>query len=353
MKKEYFASAAAVLSAFSLLLSGCSGASHNAVSTDGFPLTQQTVGNKSPESESSESAESSASSEDVTTPDSTDVSEPTDVTSTEEPVTVPSTDAPEEVWTETPMESTVMYVNTSGVYSRKKAIMGSEKVTLYALNDAVTVVAYTDTDYFKLDDGNFIHKDYLSGEEIVTTTTEPLPEGITQVNGVTYVNGIMIANKTYSLPADFAPGVQPDALAAFYKMQHEAAAEGINLYIISGFRSYELQTNLYNNYCTQDGKAAADRYSARPGHSEHQTGYAFDLNSLEQSFENTAEGKLLAANCQRYGFIIRYPKGKEEVTGYMYEPWHVRYLGEELAQTVCDSGLTLEEYLGITSVYAD
>jgi LAS superfamily LD-carboxypeptidase LdcB len=121
--------------------------------------------------------------------------------------------------------------------------------------------------------------------------------------------------------------------------------------MISGFRSYSTQNTLYNKYVARDGKAEADRYSARPGHSEHQTGLAFDLNSLDQSFENTKEGKWLAENCWKYGFIIRYPKGKESVTGYMFEPWHVRYLGKEVAKKVYESGKCLEEYLGITSVY--
>ena len=103
----------------------------------------------------------------------------------------------------------------------------------------------------------------------------------------------------------------------------------------------------------QSGQAAADRFSARPGHSEHQTGLAFDLNSITDEFKDTDEGKWVTENCHNYGFIIRYPADKESVTGYMYEPWHIRYLGVETAQAVHDSGLCLEEYLGITSQYAE
>lgn len=179
-----------------------------------------------------------------------------------------------------------------------------------------------------------------------TTTTK-------KVVKATYVKGILIANKSYALPSDYAPGVNAEAKSAFNKMAADAAGEGIDLWIKSGYRSYSRQKEIYNNYAAQDGKAAADRYSARPGHSEHQTGLAFDVNSLSQSFENTAEGKWLAQNCWKYGFIIRYPKGKESVTGYMYEPWHIRYLGEATAKAVYDSGLTLEEYLGIDSRYSD
>ena len=173
------------------------------------------------------------------------------------------------------------------------------------------------------------------------------------VNGVTYVNGVLIANKTYSLPSTYAPGLTAETKKAFQEMQAAAAKDGKSLSIRSGFRSYDTQKTLYNNYVARDGKAAADRYSARPGHSEHQTGLALDINKASDSFTNTPEAKWLAENCWKYGFIIRYPQGKEDITGYKYESWHVRYLGKELAKSVYESGLTLEEYLGITSKYAD
>jgi D-alanyl-D-alanine carboxypeptidase len=136
------------------------------------------------------------------------------------------------------------------------------------------------------------------------------------------------------------------------EMFQGAANEGISLWVASGFRSYETQSWLYNNYVSIDGKAAADTYSARPGHSEHQSGLAFDLNIVADYFANTPEGIWLANNCWKYGFIIRYQAGKEAITGYKYEPWHVRYLGKDTAKAVYDSGLCLEEYLGITSVYS-
>lgn len=172
-------------------------------------------------------------------------------------------------------------------------------------------------------------------------------------NGITYVNGILIVNKTYSLPANYNPGLDKNAQAAFNEMQAAAAKEKISLNICSGFRSYTTQKALYDRYCARDGKAEADRYSARPGHSEHQSGLGMDINRASSSFNGTKEAKWLAANCWKYGFIIRYPEGKESITGYMYESWHVRYLGKDLAKKVYDSGLTLEEYLGITSKYAN
>ncbi len=173
------------------------------------------------------------------------------------------------------------------------------------------------------------------------------------VTAPTYINGILVVNKTYALPSDYNPGVDDEAYAALMQMFEAAKADGIGFWIASGFRSYARQNTIYNNYVAQDGKAAADRYSARPGHSEHQTGLAFDLNYLTQAFGQSPEGLWLAANCHRFGFIIRYPQGKEHITGYMYEPWHIRYLGVDVATAVYESGLTLEEYLGITSVYAE
>ena len=175
-------------------------------------------------------------------------------------------------------------------------------------------------------------------------------EGDTEL---TYIDGILIANKTYALPSDYNPGVDPDAQAAFDKMQSAAAEEGLNIYISSGFRSYDYQAGLYERYVERSGKAEADRYSARPGHSEHQTGLAFDLNSIDITFADTEEYEWVKAHCAEYGFIIRYPEGKESITGYMYEPWHIRYLGIDTAKKVTDSGLTLEEYLGIDSKYSE
>ena len=170
---------------------------------------------------------------------------------------------------------------------------------------------------------------------------------------LTYIDGILVVNKTYPVPSDYNPGVDPEAQAAFDKMQADAYELGLNIYISSGFRSYDYQSGLYQRYVDQSGQEAADRFSARPGHSEHQTGLAFDLNSITDAFKDTDEGKWVTENCHNYGFIIRYPADKESVTGYMYEPWHIRYLGEETAQAVYESGLCLEEYLGISSVYSE
>lgn len=180
------------------------------------------------------------------------------------------------------------------------------------------------------------------------------------IDGVTYIDGVLIANKTYALPRSYdgnglsSDQLTPLAQGAFDKMAAAAQDEaGLSLFVVSGFRSYETQENLYNRYVEEDGKEEADRYSARPGHSEHQTGLAADVNSVSYDFEHTAEGKWLAANCYRFGFHLRYPKDKEEITGYRYEPWHVRYVGEELARELYENDETLEEHFGITSSYED
>lgn len=170
----------------------------------------------------------------------------------------------------------------------------------------------------------------------------------------TIVKGILIANKKNPLPASYNKGEDPKARAAFEKMAKAAKEEGIVLVAFSGFRSYDYQKTLYDRYVNRDGKEAADRYSARPGHSEHQTGLAFDIGEkgreelwLTNDFGESEAGQWLAQNSHKYGFILRYPKGKEEITGFMHESWHFRYLEGELATKIYEAEVTLEEYLGI------
>ena len=197
--------------------------------------------------------------------------------------------------------------------------------------------------------------------EDVIKTTAPSPEDADyapaprkyDIEGITYIQGALIANKTYSLPADFAPGLDPTCENQFYKMTSDASKKGLYIYFASGFRSYEYQSQIYNNYVARDGQAVADTYSARPGHSEHQSGLAIDVNQIDNTFDNTPEAKWLAAHCHEYGFILRYPQGKEDITGYQYESWHVRYVGTDLSYAIRNSGLTMEEYFGIDSKYKD
>lgn len=144
-----------------------------------------------------------------------------------------------------------------------------------------------------------------------------------------------------SLRADIMPAVE--------KLFADARAAGFELEIGSGFRSYNLQNTYYTSYVANYGQAAADTFSAKPGHSEHQTGLAMDLTTvdrkcyLDECFGDTAAGRWLAENAHKYGFVLSYPKGKEAITGYQYEPWHFRYVGVELATALSTANLTLGE----------
>jgi len=179
----------------------------------------------------------------------------------------------------------------------------------------------------------------------------------------------VLVNKDHRLPEDytpenlvtpnvsFAPGsahktMRKEAARALEELFNAAEADGIVLYAVSGYRSFATQQVIFNNNIDEKGSMqAANMYSARPGESEHQTGLAMDITSqsvgyqLSVEFGETDEGKWVSENAHKYGFIVRYLSGKEQITGYAYEPWHIRYLGVELATEVYKSGLTYEEYL--------
>ena len=203
-----------------------------------------------------------------------------------------------------------------------------------------------------------------------TTTKKKEKVESTNAGGLKYIDGILIVNKTYPLPKDFVPKntykdatglkycsecIDNEAYEEYKIMKADATALGLNIWIQSGYRSYELQNELYTNYVNRDGKLAADTYSARPGHSEHQTGLAFDLNTISDDFQYTNEGKWVNENAWKYGYILRYPKGKDNITGYKYEPWHFRYVGKDLAKKLYNNGdwITLEEHFNLTSTYSD
>lgn len=165
----------------------------------------------------------------------------------------------------------------------------------------------------------------------------------------TYINGILLVNKDYGLPPTFGNGDDPTALAKLQQLQRDAQAQGINISnSYSGYRSYQYQTQLYNNYVNQHGEEEANTFSAKPGFSEHQTGLTFDLKDFNgQLLEDPITSQWIKDNCAKYGFILRYPEGKEDITGYIYEPWHLRYVGEEVANQIMNNNTTLEQYLGV------
>ena len=194
----------------------------------------------------------------------------------------------------------------------------------------------------------------------ITETTATVPEsneshvtGKLTNNGSYYsVRGkyddIIIVNKKHGLSKDYNPGENPTAKAAFVRLRDDMINQGLNVgRSYSGFRSYDYQKTLYDNYVSRDGQAAADRYSARPGFSEHQTGLVFDLTDKSGNLlEDSRASQWLKDNAHNYGFIVRFQAGKEASTGYMPEAWHIRYVGKE-AKDIHDSGLSLEEYFGI------
>ena len=158
---------------------------------------------------------------------------------------------------------------------------------------------------------------------------------------------IVVANKHYPMSKDYNPGENPTAKAELLKLIAAMQQAGFPISDhYSGFRSYETQTQLYQNYINKDGKAEADRYSARPGYSEHQTGLAFDLIGTNGDLVTEEKAaQWLLNHAADYGFVVRYLKGKEKETGYMAEEWHLRYVGKE-AKEIAASGLSLEEYYG-------
>lgn len=179
----------------------------------------------------------------------------------------------------------------------------------------------------------------------------------------------VLVNKEFALPDDYDPSdlVYPDVRFTFKekiekrKMRSEAAKalekmfagaekDGIYLAGVSAYRSHSRQTTLFNQYVAKDGEEKAKTYSAVPGHSEHETGLAIDVSGSDgkcaaaDCFGGTKEANWLADHAAEYGFIIRYPDGKESITGYKYEPWHLRYVGKDISANIAERGITLEEY---------
>lgn len=181
---------------------------------------------------------------------------------------------------------------------------------------------------------------------------------------------LILVNKTHGLEEGYEPDdlrsvqsyaddrnpqyqvLREDAASAFDRLSLAAKKENHIIKLTTGYRPYAYQKQLHDAYLARNGDAWTEQYSAEAGYSEHQTGLAADVSAesinyqLDQSFAETAEGKWLAKNAHRYGFIIRYPKGSEYITGYEYEPWHIRYVGVEAATKIYNNNLTLEEYLG-------
>lgn len=175
-------------------------------------------------------------------------------------------------------------------------------------------------------------------------------------------DSLILVNKYYALSEDFIPNelvsispygqvkLENDAAEAFKQLASDAKKDGYTIVGISGYRSFQTQANLYQRYVNQDGKQVADTYSARAGHSEHQTGLAIDVASKDPNiltFEQSSSFNWMIEHAHEYGFILRYPKGKEQITGYKYEPWHYRYVGIDVANELIKSGMTFDEYAAV------
>lgn len=173
----------------------------------------------------------------------------------------------------------------------------------------------------------------------------------------------VVVNKQRPLqPLGYAPAdlvdvggglmLRAEAAQAVAALRAEAAAAGLDVAVQSAYRSFEYQQGLFGDSAARFGVAGAEQRSARAGHSEHQTGLATDVGGggcdIERCFGDTAEGRWVFANAHRAGFLVRYPAGSEQITGYQYEPWHLRYVGPELATEMHDTGVaTLEEFFGL------
>lgn len=204
-------------------------------------------------------------------------------------------------------------------------------------------------------------------EDYLESTIETNSEGLKVVTNPSDI--LVLTNKERNLPINYEPEdlidtgipfvrgqdnpvrfMREEAGLALVEMFAEAEDKGIIYYGRSGYRSYQIQQSLFSSYVEVHGEEAANKFSARPGQSEHQTGLVMDITSeiankeLSNSYGETNDGKWLKENAHKFGFILRYPEGKEDITGYQYEPWHFRYVGKEVAKEIYELNVTLEEY---------
>ena len=201
-----------------------------------------------------------------------------------------------------------------------------------------------------------VYEEIENIEEVVVNKFEDKKSEYIEGEKPLYVDGMIVVNKQYGLPKDFNPSggkIENEVIEAFEEMKEAAKKDGITINIKSGYRSYNTQKQLYNAFVRRDGEEEANRYSAKPGFSEHQTGLAIDITnqytnrSIGSWFNDTPQAKWLYENAHKYGFILRYPEGKEHITGYKYESWHYRYIGKEHSENFNMNTLTLEEYFGL------
>ena len=253
------------------------------------------------------------------------------------------------------IEAIIKYVNN---YKDKN--INIDETTLSFINEQYFIIDYLDR-YLNYYDNN----KNLEFKEIITRVNSNLDYTFySDSNEVDLSKGMhSLVNKYNYLSQDYVPEnlvtiegkyardkaqLIDIAFDNFVKMSDAASLEGLTLKITTGYRSYNFQSTLYNNYVKADGIKNADTYSARPGYSEHQLGYSADLTNADlvsfDDFENTKEYEWLKENAYKYGFIERYPKNKEYITGYIFESWHYRYVGVDIATYIYENDITYEEY---------
>ena len=249
----------------------------------------------------------------------------------------------------------IKYINNYSNYE-----ININNTTLSLINEKYFVIDYLDR-YLKY----YKNNNDLEYKEIITRVNSNLDyefyvdskesdltkEMYTLVNKYNYLNENFIPKDLVTITGIYARDkaqLVKIAYDNFVKMADNARKENLTIKVTTGYRSYNFQSTLYNNYVKADGVKNADTYSARPGYSEHQLGYSADLtndkNVSFNSFEKTDEFKWLQDNAHKYGFILRYPKNKEYITGYMFESWHYRYVGVDIATYIYENNITYEEY---------
>ena len=234
-------------------------------------------------------------------------------------------------------------------YDATKQNSGDYKVAVKISDHKNNTGEYNAHLYYVQNDGSLkgiaATRTTVAGESTTETTSNKVASNGSYYSIKGKYDDIIIANKKYPLSPSYNPGEDATAKAAFVRLRNDMINQGFNVgHAYSGFRSYDTQKTLYQNYANRDGHAAADRYSARAGYSEHQTGLAYDLTDRSGNLlEDKTATDWLNNNAYKYGFVVRYQPGKESVTGYMPEAWHIRYIGKE-AKEVYESGKSLEEY---------
>lgn len=259
-------------------------------------------------------------------------------------------------------EPTIEFLRVKLVTSQNKHLSNYEQfVVVDDLSDYEIIFDDSNIDYSKVGEYTLVveAKDNYNNTTSESINVEVVAEGqmtasfINELNSSAYVipyykEGILIVNKKFRIPSDFAEAEDPTAQQSVKTLINDMQNSGYDISNnYSGFRTYDNQVRAYNSIVNAYGKAHAEKVSAHPGHSEHQSGFTFDLKHRDGTLViKESEVNWIANNAHKYGFIVRYPEGKESITGYSYEPWHLRYVGA-LAEDIYASKLSLEEYLTV------